>query len=214
MTTRILALLTLAILSPLGWSRTITLTAEDSDQMAIISALAPRLSWAGVAHGPYVYDSGPQAYLLPKKAILIRFPLDKIPKDQRILKAELVIQPTYVAGAAKIQVRRLLADWGTGVCHDFARTWPKKVEWSQPGGRGALTDRANKDSALIPIHLRGEHTAEVTEDVELWYTGGAPNRGWIMNLENDLGAVYLGSPHNPSQGTGKTWKLIITYEPQ
>lgn len=202
----------LATFAPLA-ARTITLTAEDCDQMALISSRNPRLSWVGVHYGTDVVFNGHQFYMVPGSALLMRFPLDPIPPDQRILKAELTIPPNYVAGAPKVLVRRLLADWGTGVCHLYSRTYPKKVEWSQPGGRGA-SDRAAKDSAVFHVKAVGEHTVDVTEDIELWYTGGSTNRGWILNLENDLGAIYFPSPYSPTVNGGKQWKLVITFEPK
>jgi hypothetical protein len=205
-----LVLLTLTTSLP---ARTITLTAEDCDQMACIINTAPRLSWNGLNHVTHIYEVASQLQLKTGMAILMRFPLNQIPKDQRILKAELTAPAIYVAGLPKIQVRRLLADWGTGVCHDYSRTYPKKVEWSQPGGRGA-SDRAPKDSAIIAFKAVGEQTVEVTEDVDLWHTGGAFNRGWILTLENDAGLTYLASPYYPHAPTAKQWKLVITYEPK
>jgi hypothetical protein len=146
---------------------------------------------------------------------LIRFPIkDHVPKGQRVTKAELSIAPNYVATAPEIHVRRILAEWGTGVCHDYRMTHPKKVEWNQPGGRGNSTDRANKDSAVFKFLKVGEQTADVTEDVELWYTGGANNRGWIMTLEPEGHVAYIGSPHPFHAAGAKTWKLQVTFEPQ
>lgn len=199
-----------------SWARTITLTAEDADEMASISSAAPRLSWVmGPANNPTIFNTQPTLYWHSPIAILMRFPIkDQIPKGQRITKAELTIVPHYVAGTANIQVRRLLAEWGTGVCHQYRITYPKKLEWTQAGGRGGATDRAAKDSAVFKITKVGEYTVDVTEDIELWYTGGAVNRGWILTHENDLGVFYIASPYSPQLGGGKQWKLQITFEPQ
>lgn len=196
-------------------ARTITLTAEDCNQMAAISALAPRLSWALSQQHPGVFYTQPQIYWNSNIALLMRFPIaETIPKGQRVTKAELSIHPTYVAGLASIHVRRVVAEWGPGVCHQYRMTYPKKVEWAQSGGRGAATDRTDKDSAVYKIaKIGGEFTVDLTEDIELWYTGGVPNRGWIFVM-NEGSHVYLPSPYAPQGGGGKQWKLQITFEPQ
>jgi hypothetical protein len=197
------------------WARTITLTAEDCDQMAIINPKAPRLSWAAYETVPGVYNSQPAMHWVQPMAILMRFPIDKhVPKGQRITKAELTISADYVAGKPQITVRRLVAQWGTGVCHQYRMTHPQKLEWAQPGGRGAATDRANKDTAIFKVPAAGAHTVDVTEDIELWYTGAAPNRGWILTKETDGDIIYMPSPYSPATAGAKTWKLQITFEPQ
>ena len=196
-------------------ARTITLTAEDCDQMAVLSARAPRLGWAAIMAGDKAYCAENSLQLYPDMSLLMRFPLGAIPKDQRVTKAELIIPTDYVAGTPQLSVRRLVADWGIGVCHQYRKTHPEKVEWTQAGGRGAATDRHNKDSAVFHIEKIGNHTVDVTEDVELWYTKAVANRGWIMVIENQSGPFYSPSPYAPRYwGTGKRWKLQITFEPQ
>jgi hypothetical protein len=204
----------LLLSAPIAHARTITLTAEDCDQMAVISARLPRLGFAAVQIGDKTYNAEAQLQLQPDSALLIRFPLTAIPKDQRITKAEFTVPVVYVAGKPDLSIRRLVADWGVGVCHLYRRTYPDKVEWAQPGGRGASTDRHNKDTALLRIEKVGEHTTDVTEDVELWYTNAAPNRGWICMIENQSGPFYSPSPYAPRAGGGKRWKLQVTFEPQ
>lgn len=209
-----LALAILLTLSTSLHARTITITAEDCDQMACISAHAPRLSWAMAPPTGGVFSTMAQLQWNNKIALLMRFPLQElIPKDQRITKAELTIQCSYVAGSPEVHVRRLLAEWGPGVCHEHRMTYPKKVPWDQPGGRGGATDRVVKDTAVFKFPKVGEYTVDVTEDIELWYTGAATNRGWIMTLEPD-GNVYLPSPYSPPLQGGKQWKLQITFEPR
>jgi hypothetical protein len=195
-------------------ARTITLTADDCDQMAVLSARAPRLGWAVTQAGAGVFYTIPQLQLYPDMALLMRFPLDKLPKGQRITKAELTLTAEYVAGAPQIGVRRLLADWGPGVCQRYRRTFPKKEEWAEAGGRGTPGDRAAKDSGVFRIDKAGDYTVDVTEDVELWYTGATANRGWILAIGNGQGVVYLSSPYAPQLGTGKRWRLRVTFEPQ
>lgn len=195
-------------------ARTITITAEASDRIACISASVPRMSWAPIQHGPGIFDTAQQLQFRPGMALLIRFPLDTLPVGQRIVKAELSLHVQYAGGTSRLQVRRLLAEWGLGVCHQYRRTHPDKVEWSQPGGRGAGTDRAARDSALFVLKEVGDYSVDVTEDVELWYTGGAANRGWILTGENEQATVYLASPYSPNTGHAKQWKLQITFEPE
>lgn len=209
-----LALALLFMVASTARARTITVTAEDCDRMAILAAHAPRLGWAGFQpSGPGVFTANGQLQFKNDMALLMRFPLTQIPKGQRVTKAELTVEPTYVAGTPEFHLRRLLADWGHGVCHLYRQTYPKKLEWAQPGGRGASTDRALKDTAVFHVKAVGAFTADVTEDVELWYTGAAPNHGWIMTLDND-GIAYFDSPNAPRSGGGKRWKLQITFEPQ
>ena len=172
-------------------ARTIALSAEDCDEMAVISARAPKSSWA-VPHSPGTYTTAYATLLWSSDmAVLLRFPFaDLIPKGQRITKAELTIAPNYKAGPPpEVHVHRILAEWGNGVSHQYRMTHPQKLEWTQPGCRGAATDRANKDSAVFRIEKLGENTVDVTEDVELWYTGAVANRGWVLTLEPE-GCVF------------------------
>src|SRR5205823_9279866 len=102
-------------------ARTITLTGEDCDAIAVTSAKTPRASWASMLSAPGVLNAEGQVQLYWDMAILMRFPVEKaIPKDQRITKAELTLEANYLAGSlTEIHVRRLLAEWGTGVCHQY-----------------------------------------------------------------------------------------------
>ena len=206
------ALLVLLAAGPLA-ARTITLTAEDCDRMAVTSPQAPRASWAATRLAPGVLDTAHQLQMYREMTFLLRFPLDKIPKGQRITKAELTIKADHRDGEPKLILRRVLAEWGPGVCHLYRMTLPKKVEWAQPGARGGATDLANKTSATVRVQALGEYTVDVTEDVELWYTGAAVNRGWALWQEEAF-SVFFPSPYNPHTDSGKQWKLRITYEPQ
>ena len=60
----------------------------------------------------------------------------QIPKGQRVTKAELTLQVQHVDGKARLRLRRLQAEWGAGVCHQYRMVHPKKLEWSQPGAQG------------------------------------------------------------------------------
>src|SRR5439155_8596842 len=92
-------------------------------------------------------QSTSQFYMYNDRAFLISFPLDKIPKGQKILKAELSFTSlAQTPGEQKLHLRRILAPWGAGVCWQYSAIRPLKTEWKQPGGRGAGTDRAGKAS--------------------------------------------------------------------
>jgi hypothetical protein len=206
----LVALLTQGALS----ARTIELSDADCERMAAIAEEAPRLSWAG--YEPYTgcFDAT-WLDMQPSRAFLIRYPLDKIPKGQRITKAEWVVPVQLTsAGEQRLHIRRILAEWGPGVCHQYRMARPNKVEWKQAGARGASSDRAPKDSALVKITqtTAHEHVVNVTEDVELWYTGAGANHGWMITCDDPDVLVRLPSPFN-AYGKGK-WKLRITYEPE
>src|SRR6476646_6144060 len=116
----VLGMLALFVVTALAPARTFTLTTHSCDRMAILSADVPAMSWCqrtpkGILFQTERLDFG------PGMAIIMRFPMESIPKNQRILKAELTLMCEYVAGAPKLQVHRLLADWGPGVSHKYYR---------------------------------------------------------------------------------------------
>src|SRR5262245_43586089 len=118
MSVRLLSV-TVAVLSALATpaaARTITLTDADCERMAFIHAAAPRWSWGGYDVGPGRQSTG-SLYLYRDRAFLIAFPLEKIPKGQRIVAAELRfttgLQPKI---EQRLHLRRILASWGAGVC--------------------------------------------------------------------------------------------------
>jgi hypothetical protein len=195
-------------------ARTIVLTAEDCDRMAVLSARAPRLSWAAYQVNPKAYTSEAQLHLFSDMALLMRFPLERIPAGQRITRAELIVNPHYIAGKPELHVRRLLTDWGAGVCHQYRFVHPEKAAWDLPGGRGSGTDRAARDTGVFRMEKVGEHTINVTEDVDLWYSGGARNRGWLLCFDIPGQVAYFPSPYSPATGSGKSWKLQVTFEPR
>jgi len=192
-------------------ARTIILTDVDCERMAFIQAAAPRWSWGGYDVSTNSQSTG-QFYMQSDRAFLICFPLEKIPKGQKILKAELSFTSILqTPGEQKLHLRRILAPWGPGVCWQYAAVRPKKVEWKQAGARGAGTDRAVKVSAVLRTSEAGEKTLNVTEDVELWYSGASANHGWMLTMEDREAYVTLTSPFWGGRGS---WKLRITYEPQ
>ncbi|HKB35436.1 MAG TPA: DNRLRE domain-containing protein, partial [Gemmataceae bacterium] len=183
----------------------------DCERMAFIQAAAPRWRWGGYDVSTNSQSTG-QFYMQSDRAFLICFPLEKIPKGQKILKAELSFTSILqTPGEQKLHLRRILAPWGPGVCWQYAAVRPKKVEWKQAGARGAGTDRAVKVSAILRTSEAGEKTLNVTEDVELWYSGASANHGWMLTMEEREAYVTLTSPFWGGRGS---WKLRITYEPQ
>jgi len=200
----------LAFAAPLA-ARTIELTDEDCERVAAIAAEAPRLSWAGseIAAGSYMVR---YIDVMPTRSFLICYPLERIPKGQKITSAEWVIPVMLTnAGEQKLHVRRIVGNWGAGVCHTYRAVLPEKIPWSTPGAKGSAIDRALQSSGVAHVTGAGNITLNVTDDVQLWYTGAVANQGWILNVEEPRGMVRLHSPL--VQGRGH-WKLRITYEPE
>ena len=214
MTQRFLPLVAVGLLLATGplAARTIVVTDEDCERMAMISPEFPRMSWVLGPVGPGVTTTQHTLPLHKERAFLICLPIEKIPKGQRITKAELVVPIQQLEGEQRVHIRRLLKDWGVGVCNDFRSQRPKKEEWSKPGARDRTAD--TRPTAILKINGGGEQTVNVTEDVELWYSGAASNHGWLLFAEFDTPPVQLYSPLSSyPTGRGK-WKLRITYEPE
>ncbi len=204
------ALLALALPCALQ-ARTIALKAEDIDRVAAITEQGPRYSWAAYEGTVGMFRNAPQ-FCTPQSGFLIHYPLDKIPKGQHISLAELTIPVALVSPPqARLYFWRILVDWGVGVCNQFRMIRPTKEAWTVPGARGNSTDRATKPSTVIGVPEVGEKSVNLTQDVELWYTGAAPNHGWLISVEDKDTAIQLQSPIY--DGTA-SWELRITYEPQ
>lgn len=203
------ALLLLLAACPLQ-ARTIIITDEEADQMAVLSAEAPRQGW--FANNETASAANNASLTLSRsRSFLIRISLKKIPMDCRVTKAELLIPIEHPGnGDARLYVWRMLAEWGTGVCHQYRLADPKPIEWATPGARGGSSDRATRPSAVAPVRTAGELTINVTDDVDLWHSDGAPNRGWLLTLEEDA-AIRLVPPFYTGVGS---WKLRLTYEPR
>jgi hypothetical protein len=193
-------------------AKTLVLTDADCDEMASISADAPRLGWAGGLFATAEW-SNHVIDITPKNSFLIRYPIDRIPAGHRITKAEWIVpfSQAHPPGGVRLQVRRLLVPWGAGVSFDTRMVRPEKHAWHTPGARGLGKDRAAKASATATARGAGELTFNVTEDVELWYTGVAKNHGWILTAEDEATFFRASSPF---WGSPKGWKLRITYEPE
>lgn len=203
--------LTLLITTP-AWSRTIQWTIADVEKMAAIAPHAPLMSWAGFEYTKGTYTTA-SIDLSGTNAFLLRFPVERLPKRQRISNAELSIPVTGISlkEEPRLTMRRLLADWGPGVSYLYSRTLPEKRPWGEPGARASGSDRVAKPSVLVKVVSEGELVVNVTEDLELWYTGAAPNQGWIFNVDDARVAVRLLSPWSAKRDG---WKLRITHEPE
>ncbi len=193
-------------------ARTIVLTDIDCERMASISSDAPRASWAGISYGPGQFTNS-TINLTVKQAFLIAYPLDRIPPGQRITRAEWIVPYNLhsPASGVRMHVRRILQPWGAGVCHDYRATRPEKLQWNTPGARGLGQDRTADDTAVAVAKGAGDMTLNVTQDVELWYSGAVKNHGWIITVDDPDCYLYLSSPF---WGAPKGWKLRITFEPE
>lgn len=192
-------------------ARTIVLDANEADQMAVISDVAPRMSWAACEAWPAVYNTG-NIDLVPGRGFLIRFALSKVPAGQRIAFAELIFPVQSCTGSdPRFYLWRVLAEWGPGVSHRYRMTAPAKAAWTMPGARGLASDRALRPSAVVRVLTPGEQALNVTKDIELWYTGAAPNCGWLFTVEDPELFIRFASP---AWDALTAWKLRITYEPE
>lgn len=207
-----LGLTVLLALTAAASARTIIVTDELSDRAASIWISAPRAGWAG--YEPVAgYQINSLLYVRRDSGFLLQMPIDKVPAGNRITKAELVLPLSYTYAAdAKLHVWRVVPDWGAGVCWEYRTIRPKPQKWAMPGARGSSADRATKPTAIVTLRngTNAELIANVTEDVELWYTGAAKNNGWLFTLEEDAIAQFL----PPCHSYRGNWKLRITYEPR
>ncbi len=187
-------------------ARTIIIKADALDSFAALSETNVRNGWA-----TYNYDN--TRYINsssgggPATSYLLRYSLDQIPKGMRITRAEWTI--AHNVASTKVNVWRVLADWGIGACFQYRTTYPKQQEWSVAGARGKSTDRATNPTASGQFVNGQLLTVNVTQDVEMWYTGAAPNRGWLITFD---GFALL---HSPTHGGHRhKWQLTVTYEPE
>lgn len=200
-----MALLLCVLASPL-MARTITLKPEALDAFVALSESNPMNGWAcyNYDYTRYIADVPGGG---PATSYLLRYSLDQIPKGQRITRAEWTI--AHNVSSSNVNVWRVLADWGLGACFQYRATVPKKLEWSVAGARGKSTDRATNPTATGQFVNGQLLTVNVTQDVEMWYNGAAPNRGWLITF--DGGALLHSATHG---GHRYKWQLTITYEPE
>jgi len=197
----------LLILTALPLSaRTITLKPEALDAFAVLSEANTINGWASYNYDYTRYTADTPGGG-PATSYLLRYSLAQIPKGMRITHAEWTI--AHNVSSANVNVWRVLAEWGLGVCYQYRATYPQKLEWSVPGAKGKSTDRATNPTATGQFVNGQLLTVNVTQDVEMWYNGAAPNRGWLLTFD---GFALL---HSATHGGHRTkWQLTITYEPE
>jgi hypothetical protein len=195
-------------------ARTLDVLDEDCERIAALSAEAPKLGWA-VDHLPHRvgYTTTNGIGLRTGKALLICFPLDKIPKGQRIRSAELQVPVWGCEGAGRITVRRILGNWGPGVCHLYRMIRPKRVEWAKPGARGVGNDCATKPTVTLDVTDKGHKSVNVFKDVEMWYNGDAANNGWLITADDRGTHINLMCPVSEYPEGRGVWKLSVEYVP-
>lgn len=210
-----LMLMTIAALwlpaSGIAQARTITLDHTDAKYIAFICPEVPQSGLAGAFSTTGVYTAN-ILEMVPGRRMLMRYPLDKIPKGQRIVSAQWILPVSYAPyEGERLFVWRMLQSWGLGVNHTMRTQVPKPLPWSSPGADAPGIDRAITPTATIRVSGIEEIIVDVTQDVELWYTGVAPNNGWVMALDEGNRYVRLASPFYTA---GSLFKLRITYEPE
>lgn len=190
---------------------TLVLDGTVIDRVAGISEAAPRQSLALTESAPDM-SANTEVGLIRGRSLLLRFPLDSIPKGNRIVHAELIVPVIWGYGTEpRFYVWRLLADWGPGVSHLHRRTLPKPILWTRPHAAGISSDRATRPTDIVRASVTENKTINVTEDVELWHTGAAANHGWLFTVEDPDISIRM---YSPSVSYQAMWKLRITYEPE
>lgn len=193
-----------------SWGRTIIVTDAVVDRMACIADAAPRQSWAGISENNGAFTTR-LASVTPGRNFLMRWNIGDIPKDSRILNAELFVPIDSVTDAnTRLYLWRMVGDWGPGVCYQYRTMRPKPVEWGEMGAGSPGIDRAVRPTGVLKA-AAGEVVFNVTQDVEAWYNGAAPNAGWMFTVEDTGLIVNIQAP--VYSGAGR-WKLRITYEPR
>jgi len=191
-------------------ARTIIMDASACDRMAGIAAAAPRLSWA-LREGKPGHFATSTVWLREDMSFLLRFPLESLPPGQRIAYAELIVNVAAAHGTdPRFYVWRILSEWGPGVGYTYRQTVPDKAPWVKPGARGLSSDRGTRPTDIMRVETIGEMSINVTEDVDLWYSGTAENHGWLLTVEDPDVRVEFPSPLWLGVSD---WKLKITYEP-
>src|SRR4051812_30621444 len=99
-----------------AFARTITLKPEALEAYATLSVAHPMNGWASYNYDGTRYISDPPG-AGPATSLLLRYSLDQIPKGMRITHAEWTI--AHNVSGAKVNVWRVLAEWGPGACHRF-----------------------------------------------------------------------------------------------
>ena len=200
----------LAVTATAAHGRTLVFSDTNLTHMAVLNERSPNASWAGYEAGAGAFTSG-LVTLMSGETILIKFPIDQIPKEHRIVHATLIFPVHSYQPGFRVSIWRMLVDWGAGVCHLYRRTIPQTESWAVPGAMGNGVDRASQPT--ITVQPKGgtiyNQLVDVTKDVELWHSGLAPNHGWMLAQETLDYIMHVRSPFNEAN----TWKLRVTYEP-
>lgn len=200
---------------PMLHARTITIEDSKITHMAHIGPEVPQASWIGSNSTTGVYTTN-IIEMTPGSRLLIQYPLDQIPQGQRIVSARWIFSVPYAPyDSHRLFLWRVLQPWGLGVNLTQRIQVPKALPWSSPGADAPGIDRAITPTAIIRINGIKEHVIDVTQDVELWYTGVAPNHGWVMAL--DEGNRYVRRYvriASPLYNATSVFTLQITYEPE
>lgn len=192
-------------------ARTITIDDRQITHMAVISAEVPLSSWVGSRSTLGVFTSN-LIEMIPGRRLLLQFPLENIPQGQRIVSAQLTFDVTYAPyDSQRLFIWRMLKPWGLGVNHTMSTQIPKPMPWSSPGADAPGVDRALTPTANFRVPGAGEQVIDVTQDVELWYSGIVANNGWVMALDEGNQYLRLASP---LYNAGPVFILRITYEPE
>lgn len=174
----------------------------------------------------YVGDPG-----VGESRALVQFSLASIPAGQLITSATLKLHLNVAPpNQHNVDGYRLLVDWvegdGPSAGGTFGATWIDRDKgnglpnWTVAGASGAGSDRAVTSSFTLTLADQTLEaglpvvTKDVTSDVQAWYTGAAPNFGWLLQSSIFTATVYTGYGAREQGGTTLDPQLIITYVPE
>ena len=141
--------------------------------------------------------------LRAERAFLIRYPLDRIPAGQRITRAEWIVPVDLISATGREPSCTSGESSALGEPASVtitARNVPSRSPGLSRARRASRPTGPRSRRPSSPCPGPGELTINVTEDVELWYTGAAENQGWIVTVEDPAALVRLNSPLWVGQG--------------
>lgn len=122
---------------------------------------------------------------------LLAFDISSLPAGATITAATLTLNCSSEDAATDfdVAVHRALLQWYEGIRNGATpaedgstwdwRNWNGSVAWGAEGGQSG-TDYAASATATTTITGTGNHTWDVTADVQAWYAGTATNYGWFI----------------------------------
>lgn len=172
------------------------------------SLYGPNRDWDMSNHnsgGDPLAGLGQQIHHHVDSRTLLRFDLSALPRDARLLGAQLRIvvsdQPyTKAEPGARIAAHAVLKDWAErGSCWNGAKD--RKDAWTKSGCAGPGGDRVEKPEATAAIGPFPKDKTErarfvnldVTDLVRRWLNGGAPNHGVLLRYEGKGCVKFLSS---------------------